>query len=140
MKNLSKLSILALLLLLGACSTPADYYQSIMNEIVKVDKINTNIQKLLRENKIDEAQTAFLNGQKQTKASLKKLESISAFREDDSLWKAAIGFVAFYDELFADDEPFTDEAFFIKEVEVKDNFLKEQLIFIKKCNLIASRE
>ncbi len=161
MKNFSLLFGALFLLLLGACSSPADYNTSIMDEAVKVEKEALKITNLLQEKDFKNAQNAFFEGQKQTKTSLKKLENMSAFREDDSLRQAAIKFVAFYDGLFANEYqeafdllkkggPYTmDEGDHLFEVmsnvskqgiEVKQNLIKEHLAFIERYNLIVEKK
>ena len=102
MKNLTFLIGIVFLLLFGSCSSPIDYNVSIMNEIEKVEK----------------------GGAKQAKASLEKLEKMSAFRGDDAFWQAAIEFVKFYDELFSDENQETFDA--QRGIEVKQNLIKEQ--------------
>jgi hypothetical protein len=163
MKNLSFLLSFALVLLFGACSTPADYYQSVADEVVKVEKETNKLYKLLQDKKLSEAQEAFLKGSEQTQASLKKLENMPVFRGDDAFRETAIKFVAFHNNLFkneyqkafdqlkksgvscmAHDEDIisleTIMNIYGEEVEMKQNFLREQYAFVKKYGLIAATE
>ena len=161
MKNLSWLLGATFLLLLGACSTPADYYTAITKETAKVEKETLNIATLLKERNIEEAQHAFEKGKKQTSKSLKKLEQMSVFRDNDALRQAAIEFVAFYDGLFNNEyqKAFdllkregsytAEEADLLYEMmsiisilgtEVRRHLHDEQLAFIKEYGLIVSKK
>jgi hypothetical protein len=161
MKKFSLLFSLAFLLLLGACTTPSDYNTAIMKEILKVERNAADIGRLLGEQDFKAAQTAFLEGKNQTEISLRRLERMSAFRDDDSLRQAAINFVAFYDKLFTDEyekafdllqrgAPFSaEEADFLSEikdniseqgVEVKLQLVDENFAFVRRYGLFLSRE
>ena len=160
MKKLSLLLGLALLLLLGACTTPADYNTSIMREVNRVERSALEIARLLGEKDFDAALIAFQEGKAQTSASLRRLQRMSAFRDDDALRQAAIDFVAFYDGLFTEEyqqmfdllqrgAPYTmDEADLLFEmknniskqgVDVKQRLVNENVAFVRRYNLIVSR-
>jgi len=155
MKNLSLLFGTALLFLLGACSTPGDYNVAVMDETVKVEKSARNVEKLLKEGNLDAAQISLKEGQEIAKASLGKLERMSAFRDDDLLRQAAINFVAFYDRLFTseyqeafdllkagitytEDRVEVMEDIYKLEIELRQQLMNEHIAFIKKYGLIAA--
>jgi len=134
MKNLTFLLGITLLLF-GSCSNPGDYNTSIMNEVVKVENEVLKIAGQFENGNLKKTQINFREGKEQTKASLEKLENMSAFRDDDALRQAAIKFVKFYDELFTNEyQVFIN---FEQELEIKNNLVSEQYAFIKKYGLIA---
>ena len=154
MKNLSFLFCMALLLLLGACSTPGDYNVAIMDETIKVEKSAINVVKLLKDENLDAAQTALQESRDIAKAALEKLERMSAFRDDDLLRQSAINFVAFYDRLFTneyqeaydllkmgitytEDRANVIDDIYKLEIELKQQLMNEHIAFIKKYGLIA---
>ena len=161
MKNLLSLSGVILLLLLGACSTPADYNTAVMDQAVSVEREAANITRLLQERDFEGAQNAFEAGRDRTKRALSRLERMSAFRGDDALRQAAISFVAFYDRLFTNEYqealdllkrggPFSmdesDRLFEIltnisrEGVDVKEHLVAEHLAFIERYGLIVQRK
>ena len=155
MKKLSLLFGAAFLLLLGACTAPCDYNVSVMDKIAEVEKTVFNVTRLLEEKNFEAVRIAFPEGKERTKATLKKLESMSAFRDDDLLRQAAIQFVTFYDGLFSNEY---QEAFDLlekgesytmtdldvinniseRELEVRLHLQSEHIAFIKKYGLIAA--
>jgi len=161
MRNLLFLSGMILALSLGSCAlTPSDYNTAIMNQVVGVENEAANITKLLQERDFDGAQTALATGQERVKSALDRLEKMSAFRGDDALRQAAISFVSFYDRIFSNEYqesldllkrggPFSmDESDHLFEIlqsisnegiEVKENFIAENLAFIERYGLIVQR-
>jgi len=131
-----------------------------MREVSRVERNAIEVARLLGEKDFEAALIAFREGKDQSKRSLRRLQRMSAFRDDDALRQAAIDFVAFYDGLFTNEyqhafdllqrgAPYTmEEADLLFEIknniaergtEVKRHLVNENLAFMRRYNLFIGR-
>jgi hypothetical protein len=131
-----------------------------MREVSGVERNVLEMARLLGERDFEAALVTFQEGKTQSERSLRRLQRMSAFRDDDALRLAAIDFVAFYDMLFKNEyqhvfdllqrgAPYTSEEadllLTIKNhiaeegVEVKRRLVEENLAFIRRYSLRVGR-
>lgn len=83
-----------------ACTTPADYCETILRETAQTEKAMLNIGELIAKKEFSEAQLAFEDAKKEAEESLKKLESLKPMGDDDAFRTAGIEFVKAYVSLY----------------------------------------
>ncbi|MBO5828635.1 MAG: hypothetical protein J6R59_09315 [Paludibacteraceae bacterium] len=95
-------SVIGLILpfLFLACTTPADYCETIIRETSKTETNMLNLGELIGKKEFSEVQSAFDEAKEEAEESLEKLQSLKPMRGDDALRTAGIDFVQAYVSLY----------------------------------------
>ena len=83
-----------------ACTTPADYCETIIRETAKTEKNMLNLGELIGKKEFSEVQSAFDEAKEEAEKSLKKLQSLKSMGDDDAFRAAGIDFVQAYVSLY----------------------------------------
>ena len=83
-----------------ACTTPADYCETIIRETAKTEKNMLNLGELIGKKEFSEVQSAFDEAKEEAEKSLEKLQSLKSMGDDDAFRAAGIDFVQAYVSLY----------------------------------------
>lgn len=86
--------------LLLACTTPADYCETIIRETSKTQEKMLAVGALIEKREFKEAQEAFIEAKEEAEESLETLQSLKSMGEDDAFREAGIDFVEAYVSLY----------------------------------------
>lgn len=83
-----------------ACTTPADYCETIIRETAKTETNMLNLGELIGKKEFSEVQSAFDEAKEEAEKSLEKLQSLKPMGDDDAFRSAGIDFVQAYVSLY----------------------------------------
>ena len=161
MKHLIYLLSSLFIITLASCSTPADYAENIMDKASDMEKQTGKITEALAKRDFTGAEKALSECQKNAEETLKELQEMKPYGENDNLRQAGMEFVDFYNNIYkneyreafdivekgknytdADAEKVQD---IVMSVAAEEKFVKKELIdaFKKFCRenelIISSR-
>lgn len=104
--RLRKIICMILPFLFLACTTPADYCETILREASKTEKMMLQVSEHILKKDFEKAKLAFDEAKEEAEESLAKLESLKSMGEDDSFRTAGIeylkAYVSLYNEEYAE--------------------------------------